>query len=116
MRRWVAARNANDVEAALQQRSPDRQEWLRNAFGNFSRGFPDIHLTVEDLVAEGYRILMRATVRGTHLGTWLEIPPSGKKIEWHLADTYTVKDGKIQTLVRVAADLAAILRNATAAD
>jgi len=110
IRRWVAARNANDLEAALQCWSAERQEWLRNAFGNFSRGFPDIHLEIEDLVAERDEVLMRVTLTGTHLGVWSEIAPTGKKVAWRFVDTYTIVDGKIASMLRVAPDLKAMLR------
>jgi predicted ester cyclase len=113
IRRWIEARNAMDVEAAMQCWAEGRNS-IRNSFLSFNQAFPDIRVTIDELIAEGDKVLMRATMRGTHLGAWLEIPPSGKAIEWQLADTYMVKDGKIQTLVRVAPDLKAMLRNASA--
>jgi steroid delta-isomerase-like uncharacterized protein len=41
--------------------------------------FPDLHVAIEDLVAEGDRVVMRNTVTGTHLGPFMGLPPTGKR-------------------------------------
>jgi steroid delta-isomerase-like uncharacterized protein len=43
--------------------------------------FPDLHLTIEDQVAEGNKTVNRLTARGTHQGDLMGIPPTGKQIE-----------------------------------
>ena len=53
---------------------------------------------------------MRVTLTGTHLGVWSGVEPTGKKVEWRFVDTYTIKDGKIASMLRVAPDLKAMLR------
>lgn len=40
---------------------------------------PDLHYTLEDLIAEGDRVAVRYTISGTHLGTSLGMPPTGKR-------------------------------------
>ena len=42
------------------------------------RGFPDIKQTIEDLVAEGDKVIYRTTMAGTHTGEFLGIPPTNK--------------------------------------
>lgn len=42
-------------------------------------GMPDLRFTIEDVVAAGDRVAGRLTGRGTHTGTLLGIPPSGKQ-------------------------------------
>jgi len=46
---------------------------LRNAF-------PDAEATLEDVVAEGDRVAYRLTIRGTHRGEFLGVPPTGKQV------------------------------------
>lgn len=48
----------------------------------FRAAFPDLHYTVEDLIAEGDKVAGRVTVRGTHQGEFLGIPPTGKQATW----------------------------------
>ncbi len=42
--------------------------------------FPDIRLTIEDMVAEGDKVVSRLTSRGTHTGNFMDIAPTGKQI------------------------------------
>lgn len=46
----------------------------------FRTAFPDIHSTIEDIVAEGDKVATRATLRGTHRGEFMGIAPTDKKI------------------------------------
>ena len=41
--------------------------------------FPDLHLTVEDMVAEGDKVAHRLTIRGTHKGEFMGIAATGKQ-------------------------------------
>lgn len=41
--------------------------------------FPDFHVTIEDIVAEGDKVVTRYTLSGTHKGEFRDIPPTGKK-------------------------------------
>lgn len=43
----------------------------------FRAGFPDIHFTVEDLIAEGDKVACRVTFTGTHRGDFMGIPATG---------------------------------------
>src|SRR5262245_37252595 len=46
----------------------------------FHAGFPDMHITVEDQVADGDRVTNRLTVTGTHSGDFQGIPATGRKV------------------------------------
>jgi len=46
----------------------------------FLNAFPDIHIEVEDLIAEEDTVVMRATTTGTHQGDFMGIPATGKKV------------------------------------
>ena len=41
---------------------------------------PDLHITVEDQMAEGDKVVTRYTTRGTHQGPFMGIPPTGKHV------------------------------------
>jgi predicted ester cyclase len=46
----------------------------------FFTGFPDMHATVADLIAEGDKVVVRGTLHGTHQGEFMGIPPTGKVV------------------------------------
>ena len=43
--------------------------------------FPDSRVTVEDLIAEGDKVVTRFTWRGTHHGEFMGVPPTGRRVE-----------------------------------
>ena len=59
-------------------------------------GFPDLHFTIEDMVAEGDRVVYRYTVRGTHQNAFMGIAPTGKQISFTGIHIYRVGNGQLQ--------------------
>ena len=47
------------------------------------RAFPDLHVAVEDVIAEGDKVVCRNTVTGTHQGEYMGRPPTGKSIAYN---------------------------------
>lgn len=58
-------------------------------------GFPDIQWTVEDLIAEGDKVVMKWTWKGTHKGMFRGQAPTQKVITNSAIVIYRMKDGKI---------------------
>ncbi len=52
-------------------------------FARLHRAFPDLHITVEDLIEEGDKVVERDTVTGTHQGEYNGLPPTGKSIAYN---------------------------------
>jgi steroid delta-isomerase-like uncharacterized protein len=102
VRRWIAARNAHDVEAAAECWIEAERDWLRRAFAEYTAAFPDIHVTEETLIGEGDKVVLRARMRGTHRGPFRGIPPTGRTVESTAVDIYTLVAGQIAELVRTA--------------
>jgi steroid delta-isomerase-like uncharacterized protein len=61
----------------------------------FRAAFPDLHLTVEDQVAEGDRVAYRWTARGTHRGELMGIAPTGNPVTLHGIAIARLDGGKI---------------------
>jgi steroid delta-isomerase-like uncharacterized protein len=55
-------------------------EALKQFVATFQTAYPDIHATIEDMIAEGNKVVWRYTVRGTHQGEFMGIAPTGKSI------------------------------------
>ena len=56
--------------------------------------FPDLHFTIDDMVVEGDRVVVRWTFNGTHKGEFMGVPPTNKKITAWGIEIYRVVDGK----------------------
>ena len=59
------------------------------------QGLPDLSLTMEDLTLDGDRLAYRWTMRGTHLGTWLGRPATGKPLAMSGMNLERFADGVI---------------------
>ena len=57
------------------------------------RAFPDIHFTIEDMIAEGSRVATRLTFRGTHLGTLDDLAPTRHTIEVRAIGIFQIENG-----------------------
>jgi predicted ester cyclase len=54
-----------------------------------------MRLDIEDVVAEGEKVLVRLTIRGTHQGELLGIAPTGRAVEVAVLDLFHVRGGKL---------------------
>ncbi|GIH51019.1 conserved hypothetical protein, steroid delta-isomerase-related [Microbispora rosea] len=62
--------------------------YLRNAI-------PDLRFDIEDLIAEGDRVAIRWTLRGTHEGDFFGFPATGRPLEVRACVVFRLEDGKV---------------------
>jgi steroid delta-isomerase-like uncharacterized protein len=55
----------------------------KEVFGRLLRAYPDLHITIEDLIEEGDKVVSRNTVTGTHHGEYMGLPPTGKSVTYN---------------------------------
>ena len=109
MRRFVQFINTADAQLATALVSPQatffvpgRPDPVSGPAGyleiiNMMRsGFPDIQWTLEETIAEGDNIVARYTMRGTHQGAFMGIPPTNKKIAVQALNIYRFSNGQIR--------------------
>ena len=53
---------------------------LKDVFARLLRAFPDLHVTIEDLISEGDKVVSRNTVTGTNLGDYIGHPGTGASV------------------------------------
>ncbi len=71
-------------------------EEAKQFVSTFFAAMPDINITVEDLIAEGEKVVSRYTIRGTHQGETEEFgTPTGRQIELQGLTMHRFEDGEI---------------------
>ncbi|WP_433466109.1 ester cyclase [Spirillospora sp. CA-128828] len=70
-------------------------EALKEVFRRLTRAFPDLNVAVEDVIAEGDRVVSRNTVTGTHKGEYMGVPPTGRSITYNEIFVYRFADGRV---------------------
>jgi steroid delta-isomerase-like uncharacterized protein len=63
--------------------------------GQYLNAFPDVKATVEDLMADGDKVVARVSYRGTHQGAFRGIPPTGKQIAVTGINIFRIANGKL---------------------
>ena len=74
---------------------PGGPEVFKDTLLAFRQGFPDLNFTIEDMIAEGDRVAVRFTVRGTHRGDFQGVPPTGRPVQFSGISIYRVAGGKM---------------------
>ena len=92
---WWRARVAlsfvrHDPGLPFEVRGPEGVRQLADAL---LPGIPDMELPIEDLVAEGEKVLARLRVKGTHRGELMGLPATGKRIDIAVLDLFQIRDG-----------------------
>jgi len=62
---------------------------------SFRAAFPDFQFTVDDVIAEGDKVVVRLTAHGTQKGEFLGLPASSKQATWSEIHITDMADGKI---------------------
>ena len=70
-------------------------EGARNHINGVRQTYPDLKLTIENQIAEQNWVATIYLMRGTHKGEWMNIKPTGKKIQVTGVNIDKIVDGKI---------------------
>ena len=70
-------------------------ELLKQVWAMLLGVYPDIHLTVEDVIAEGDKVVARNTVTGTHRGEFMGVGPTGKSVTYDEVFIFRFADGRV---------------------
>ncbi len=104
VRRTIEAINTQDLSSIENIIAPDfvdhtRQiqglENLKQLMAMIFKGFPDWHINIEDIIAEGDKVWIRITITGTHTGEFRGLSPTGKKFTEPEVWIYRIVDGKV---------------------
>ena len=79
---------------------PDRDnlkpgiDGVKQFLAQAAAAFPDSRIVIEDICAEGDKVWVRTSSESTHLGDYLGLPATGKKIRKRSMDIFRIQDGK----------------------
>jgi steroid delta-isomerase-like uncharacterized protein len=65
---------------------------------DFRAAFPDLHMTIDLMVAEGDFVVSRWTTEGAHTGAWGDVPPTGKRARFSGVNIFRLEHGKVVEL------------------
>lgn len=96
VRNFVDAWNQGNLHVAFSAWAPDiihhsrlsenKIEGIELSFDLFMRAFPNIHIAITDMVAEGNKVVSFFQVTGNHLGPFMGKPATGKQVSWTSVD------------------------------
>jgi steroid delta-isomerase-like uncharacterized protein len=75
--------------------APEGLAGVRYTIAGLRSGFPDLHVTIEDISANADHVVIHNTWRGTHLGDFLGMPPTGRSLEFRGVVVWRLADGLI---------------------
>lgn len=75
--------------------TPPGAEGIKQVVSMFHTAFPDLEITIDDMVAEGDKVCARATTRGTHRGEIFGIPATGKAMAMTGLTMVRIVDGRL---------------------
>src|ERR671910_2782808 len=68
---------SHQPDGSTLERGPEE---VKRFTGEFHSAFPDLHVSIEDQIAEGDKVVSHFTIRGTHQGEFRGMAPTGKEI------------------------------------
>ena len=74
---------------------PNNREGVKVLTSMLRSAFPDFKATIDDIVAEGDKVVIRMSWSGTHKGEFMGIPATGKRVSFGVMDIIRVSKGKL---------------------
>lgn len=87
--------NGRNVDAIDSFYHPGVAEEIREHHRQFLTAFPDMHTTVEELIAEGDLVAARLVIEGTHRGPFAGLAPTGRRVLFVSHRFYRLREGKV---------------------
>ena len=73
---------------------PPGRDGVKQLTATLRSAFPDLQATIDDIVAEGDKVVIRQTWSGTHKGAFMGVPPTGRRVSIGVIDIIRVDGGK----------------------
>jgi predicted ester cyclase len=88
--------NGGRLEVIDELYAPELARAARRWIAPFRASFPDVHMEILELIAEGEKVVGRFTCSATHQGAWLGHAPTGRRFERvDEVSIFRLRDGRI---------------------
>jgi steroid delta-isomerase-like uncharacterized protein len=74
---------------------PPTRDGVKMLFGYLRGAFPDLHVRVDEQIADEEKVVTRKTFAGTHRGEFMGVAPTGRPISFEVIDILTLDNGRI---------------------
>ena len=87
--------NGRDLDAVAEFFADERMvEGVRRGCFAYFEAFPDLHVSLDELIAEGESVFLRSTLTGTHDGEYKGIPATGRHVATECAEVFRIRDDR----------------------
>jgi hypothetical protein len=87
--------NGRDLDAVGDFFADERLvEGIRGGCFRYFTAFPDLHISVDEMLADGDKVFVRSTMTGTHDGEYKGLPATGRHVSAESAEVFRIADGK----------------------
>jgi len=89
----ILSEHWEDVPAAPGQ--PPGREGTKHLLGELTTTFPDLKITIKEILQEGNKVIVRSAITGTQRATFMGFPAKNRKMTIQAVDIHEFHDGKI---------------------
>jgi|SRR5579859_433930 len=82
------------VDRSTEEQAPG-PEGVRQFVSAMRADFPDLAIRIDDLIAEGDKVVIRTTWQGTHQGGYAGVAPTGRQIKRTMIQIFRLADGRL---------------------
>jgi steroid delta-isomerase-like uncharacterized protein len=106
VRKMIEAINEQNLASLDEVMAPDfvmhmhaqqMQGWevSRQVIEEEIKAFPDLHVTIEDIIAEGHKVCVRLKEEAHHTGEYRGVAPTGNKLSYTVVAIWRIVEGKV---------------------
>ena len=74
---------------------PPTRDGVKLLFGHLRTAFPDLHVRIDEQIADEEKVVTRKTFAGTHSAEFMGVAATGRAVSWEVIDILTLRDGRI---------------------
>jgi len=83
------------VDTPSAPNQPRGPEGVKQVVGELTRTFPDLKVTVQEVLQDGNKVIVRSTITGTQKGAFMGLPTKNRALSIQAIDIHQLEDGKI---------------------